>query len=161
MEAEDLMEPINVSGIDEGKLEKAINDELSKVGKDIVRRKDKPGSRKVMVEIKLSPEWSNDLDCYIVEVGWAVKNKVPSEEGVTSIATIENDIVMVNPLDASDPRQTTIEDHESDHEPSTEDSEDSEDSSEGDGPWDTPMRKVPAPPASEEPEPANASATSA
>ena len=99
--------PVNVVDIDEGKLRKSIDDHLSMIAKDVVRRWGKTAARKVKVEITIAPS-PNDDDVREAVITWKVDFMIPGKKGDTSKAAIENGLILVNPWDAQAPRQTIM-----------------------------------------------------
>ena len=99
--------PVNVVDIDEGKLRKSIDDHLSMIAKDVVRRWGKTAARKVKVEITIAPS-PNDDDVREAVITWKVDFMIPGKKGDTSKAAIENGLILVNPWDAQAPLQTIM-----------------------------------------------------
>ncbi|KKM71910.1 hypothetical protein LCGC14_1425820 [marine sediment metagenome] len=102
------LNPINVVDIDEGKLRKSIDDHLSMIAKDVVRRVGKTAARKVKVEISIAPSDNDEHDVREATIDWKVDFVIPGKKGSTSKAAIEDGLILVNPWDGADPRQTII-----------------------------------------------------
>lgn len=103
------LNPINLVDIDEGKLRTSIDDHLSMIAKDVIRRPGKSAARKVKVEITLAPSDNDEHDVREVEIGWKVDFGMPGRKGSISKGAIEDGLVLVNPWDGQDPRQTIID----------------------------------------------------
>lgn len=113
------LKPLSLNGLAITGLIETIDDELGKIGTDVVDRPMLKEPRKVTVEIILTPcivgQGTASGGQNMPDVDWKVGSKIPGHSGMTTRAYVDKKLgVMVNDTDplAPDPRQGNILDYE-------------------------------------------------